>query len=74
MIHLPKAHLVPLIYGLYFMLSFDPISHSNGCYCLQLQGYIEKLVREAYAIWQNLEEFDGVLNDNIALLTQGMSN
>ncbi|XP_057735583.1 protein SAR DEFICIENT 1-like [Arachis stenosperma] len=38
------------------------------------RAYIEKLVREAYAKWQNLEEFDGVLNDNIALLTQGDAN
>ncbi|KAL2321182.1 hypothetical protein Fmac_030151 [Flemingia macrophylla] len=33
--------------------------------------YIDKLVREAYARWHSLEEIDGVLNDNIALLTQG---
>ncbi|MED6194686.1 hypothetical protein PIB30_030753 [Stylosanthes scabra] len=38
------------------------------------RAYIEKLVREAYSRWQNLEEFDGVLNDNIALLTQGDAN
>ncbi|XP_020211526.1 protein SAR DEFICIENT 1 [Cajanus cajan] len=42
----------------------DPMSHMN-------KTYIDKLVREAYARWHNLEEIDGVLNDNIALLTQG---
>ncbi|KAK2385498.1 hypothetical protein P8452_40223 [Trifolium repens] len=35
------------------------------------KGYIEKLVREAYARWNELEEIDEVLNDNVALLTQG---
>ncbi|CAJ2676127.1 unnamed protein product [Trifolium pratense] len=35
------------------------------------RGYIEKLVREAYARWNDLEEIDEVLNDNVALLTQG---
>jgi hypothetical protein len=29
-------------------------------------------VREAYARWNELEEIDEVLNDNVALLTQGM--
>ncbi|KAJ1405729.1 hypothetical protein SESBI_25642 [Sesbania bispinosa] len=38
---------------------------------LKNKGYIDKLVREAYARWHALEEIDGVLNDNIALLTQG---
>ncbi|XP_027357377.1 protein SAR DEFICIENT 1-like [Abrus precatorius] len=33
--------------------------------------YIDKLVREAYARWHMLDEIDAVLNDNIALLTQG---
>ncbi|WJX61408.1 hypothetical protein P8452_46501 [Trifolium repens] len=32
---------------------------------------LEKLVREAYARWNDLEEIDEVLNDNVALLTQG---
>ncbi|XP_061357587.1 protein SAR DEFICIENT 1-like isoform X1 [Gastrolobium bilobum] len=40
------------------------LSHMN-------KSYIEKLVREAYARWHTLEEIDAVLNDNIALLTQG---
>ncbi|XP_061345005.1 protein SAR DEFICIENT 1-like [Gastrolobium bilobum] len=35
------------------------------------RSYIEKLVREAYARWNNLEEIDEVLKDNVALLTQG---
>ncbi|CAJ2676124.1 unnamed protein product [Trifolium pratense] len=35
------------------------------------KGYIEKLVREAHARWNDLEEIDEVLNDNVALLTQG---
>ncbi|XP_057447017.1 protein SAR DEFICIENT 1-like [Lotus japonicus] len=35
------------------------------------KSYIDKLVREAYGRWHNLEEIDGVLNENIALLTQG---
>ncbi|KAI4347201.1 hypothetical protein L6164_008035 [Bauhinia variegata] len=36
------------------------------------RSYIEKLVRDAYLKWNNLEEIDAVLNDNnIALLTQG---
>ncbi|KAJ1437904.1 hypothetical protein SESBI_03329 [Sesbania bispinosa] len=35
------------------------------------RSFIEKLVREAYAKWNELEEIDGVLNDNVALLTQG---
>ncbi|MCI15216.1 hypothetical protein A2U01_0036352 [Trifolium medium] len=35
------------------------------------RGYIEKLVREAHARWNDLEEIDEVLNDNVALLTQG---
>jgi len=30
------------------------------------------LVGEAYTKWHELEEIDGVLNDNIALLTQGI--
>ncbi|CAL0312429.1 unnamed protein product [Lupinus luteus] len=34
------------------------------------KSYIHKLVREAYAAWNNLEEIDGVLNDNVALLNQ----
>ncbi|OIW10068.1 hypothetical protein TanjilG_32808 [Lupinus angustifolius] len=34
------------------------------------KSYIQKLVREAYATWNNLEELDGVLNDNVALLNQ----
>ncbi|KAG5007579.1 hypothetical protein JHK82_025502 [Glycine max] len=42
----------------------DPMSHLN-------KAYIDKLVKEAYARWSNLEEIDEVLNDNIALLTQG---
>jgi hypothetical protein len=29
-------------------------------------------VKEAYARWNELEEIDEVLNDNVALLTQGM--
>jgi hypothetical protein len=29
-------------------------------------------VREAYARWNELEEIDEVLNDKVALLTQGM--
>lgn len=51
---------------------FEPIIiHFNGF--INLQSYIEKLVREAYARWNELEEIDGVnLNDNVALLTQGM--
>jgi hypothetical protein len=32
------------------------------------------LVREAYTKWHELEEIDRVLNDNIALLTQGIFN
>lgn len=35
------------------------------------KSYIDKLVGEAYTKWHELEEIDGVLNDNIALLTQG---
>ncbi|KAF7819893.1 protein SAR DEFICIENT 1-like [Senna tora] len=36
--------------------------------------YIHKLWGEAYSRWGCLEEVDEVLNDNIALLTQGESN
>ncbi|KAK7314576.1 hypothetical protein VNO77_33102 [Canavalia gladiata] len=42
----------------------DLMTHMN-------RTYMDKLVREAYARWHSLEEIDGVLNDNIALLTQG---
>lgn len=37
------------------------------------KSYIHKLVREAYSRWNDLEEIDGVFNDNnnVALLTQG---
>ncbi|CAJ2637014.1 unnamed protein product [Trifolium pratense] len=35
------------------------------------KSYIDMLVREAYTKWHELEEIDRVLNDNIALLTQG---
>ncbi|QCD92195.1 calmodulin [Vigna unguiculata] len=42
----------------------DQISHLN-------KTYIDKLVKEAYARWPNLEVIDAVLNDNIAVLTQG---
>ncbi|KAI5441704.1 protein SAR DEFICIENT 1 [Lathyrus oleraceus] len=35
------------------------------------KSYIDKLVKEAYTKWDELEEIDGVLNHNIALLTQG---
>ncbi|CAJ1951943.1 unnamed protein product [Sphenostylis stenocarpa] len=42
----------------------DPMSHLN-------KSYIDKLVKEAYVRWHSLEEIDGVLNDNIAVLTQG---
>ncbi|KAK7358268.1 hypothetical protein VNO77_00194 [Canavalia gladiata] len=35
------------------------------------RSYMEKLVREAHERWKDLEEIDGVLNDNVALLTQG---
>ncbi|CAI8594889.1 unnamed protein product [Vicia faba] len=34
------------------------------------KSYIDKLVKEAYTKWDELEEIDVVLNDNIALLTQ----
>jgi len=37
-----------------------------------VQSYIDKLVGEAYTKWNELEEIDGVLNDNIALLAQGI--
>ncbi|RDX63596.1 Protein SAR DEFICIENT 1, partial [Mucuna pruriens] len=53
------------------VLYFCPLIHFSGCYYLHLQTYIDRLVKEAYAKWHNLEEIDGVLNDNIALLTQG---
>ncbi|BAU02772.1 hypothetical protein VIGAN_11235200 [Vigna angularis var. angularis] len=33
--------------------------------------YVDKLVRDAYARWPSLEVIDAVLNDNIAVLTQG---
>lgn len=36
-----------------------------------LQTDMEKLVREAYATWQSLQEVDGTLNET-ALLTQGI--
>ncbi|XP_015954363.1 protein SAR DEFICIENT 1 [Arachis duranensis] len=36
------------------------------------RGYLEKMVSEAYSRWNELEEIDqAVLNDNVALLTQG---
>ncbi|MED6180414.1 hypothetical protein PIB30_010044 [Stylosanthes scabra] len=37
------------------------------------KSYLEKMVREAYGRWNELEEIDhAILNDNAALLTQGM--
>lgn len=54
-----------------YMLDFDPLSHLDVSLFKHLQSYIDKLVKEAYARWHNLEEIDEVLNDNIALLTQG---
>lgn len=54
------------------VLDFCPLIHFSECYFLHLQAYIDKLVKEAYARWSNLEEIDEVLNDNIALLTQGI--
>ncbi|KAK7320046.1 hypothetical protein RJT34_04776 [Clitoria ternatea] len=35
------------------------------------RSYMEKLVKEAHSRWNDLEIIDGVLNDNVALLTQG---
>ncbi|XP_027343847.1 protein SAR DEFICIENT 1-like isoform X2 [Abrus precatorius] len=35
------------------------------------RSYMERLLREAYDSWKHLEEIDGALNDNVALLTQG---
>ncbi|KAL5052539.1 hypothetical protein RYX36_033221 [Vicia faba] len=35
------------------------------------QNYIQSYVREAYDRWNELEEIDEALNDNVALLTQG---
>jgi hypothetical protein len=36
------------------------------------QGYIETLVRHAYAEWNSLEEVAGVPSDSAPLLTQGI--
>ena len=44
------------------------------CYWQHFQSYIEKMLREAYVKWNSLEEIDAVLNDNMAVLAQGMPN
>lgn len=36
------------------------------------QAYIEKLIKDAYANWNNLEEIDAQVNDT-ALLAMGMT-
>jgi len=46
-------------------LDFDPIINFNGY--VHMQSYMERLVREAYAKWNQLEEIDG------ALLSQGIT-
>jgi hypothetical protein len=39
---------------------------------LDLQPYVESLVRQAYATWSSLQELDGTLNET-ALITQGIN-
>ncbi|XP_014508801.1 protein SAR DEFICIENT 1 [Vigna radiata var. radiata] len=69
--------------GPQFTLFLDPIcrliradisgqTFSNRDQISQLnKTYVDKLVRDAYARWPSLEVIDAVLNDNIAVLTQG---